>query len=85
MPGGIDQVEDVVLPVGGVVVQPHRVGLDRDPALALEVHAVEDLGGHLPQLERAGQLEKAIGERRFAVIDVRDDREIPNETLIHAI
>ena len=50
--------------------------LDRDAALALEVHRVEHLRFHLARLQRAGQLEKAVGERRLAVIDVRDDREI---------
>jgi hypothetical protein len=50
--------------------------LDRDAALALQVHRVEHLRRHLTHLERAGDLEKTVGERRFAVIDVRDDREI---------
>jgi hypothetical protein len=70
--------------VGGAVAQPNGVSFDRDAALALQVHAVEDLRRHLTELQRAGELEKAVGERRFAVIDMRDDREIPNEPLIHA-
>ena len=53
--------------------------LDGDPALALEVHRVEHLGLHLARLQRAGELEEAIGERRLAVIDVRDDREVADE------
>ena len=81
--GRVDQVEDVGLAVLGGVVQPHRVGLDRDAALALEVHAVEHLRRHLAHLQGAGDLEEAIGQRRLAVVDVRDDREITDVGLIH--
>src|SRR5262245_55115751 len=57
--------------------------LDGDAALALEIHRVEHLRFHLAGLKRAGDLEKPVGERRFAVIDVRDDGEIPDVGLIH--
>ena len=46
--GGVDEVEHVVLAVLRLVVEPDRVLLDRDAALALEVHGVEELLGHLP-------------------------------------
>ena len=74
----VDQVEDVLLAVVCPVVEPDRVRLDRDAALALEVHAVEHLRRHLAELECPGDLEKAVSQRRLAVIDVRDDREIPD-------
>ena len=60
------------------------MSLDGDPALALEIHRVEDLRLHLTRLERAGELEQAVGQRRLAVIDVRDDREIADESLVHS-
>ena len=60
------------------------MGLDGDAALALEVHGVEDLGLHLARLERTGELEKTVGQRRLAVVDVGDDREITNESLVHS-
>ena len=52
------------------------VRLDGDAALALQVHRVEHLRLHLARGQRAGQLQQAVGERGFAMIDVRDDREI---------
>ena len=67
-----------------MVVEPDGVGLDRDAALALEVHAVEDLRFHLPRLQRAGELEKPVRQRRLAVVDVGDDRKVTDEALIHA-
>ena len=72
----VDEIEDVVLAVVRRVVQADRMRLDGDAALALEVHRVEDLRLHLARLQRAGELEKAIGQRRLAVVDVRDDREV---------
>ena len=61
----------------------HGLRLDRDPPLALELHRVEELLAHLPLRDGAGQLEDAVGERRLAVVDVRDDREVANAVLLH--
>ena len=83
VPGRVDEVQDVLLAVVRRVVQADRVGLDRDAALALEVHRVEDLRFHLARLQRAGDLEKAIGQRRLAVVDVRDDREVADVLRVH--
>ena len=80
----VDQVQDVLLARLRRVVQADRVRLDRDAALALEVHGVEDLRFHLARLERAGDLEEAVGQRRLAVVDVRDDREVSDVSGIHA-
>jgi hypothetical protein len=57
--------------------------LDRDAALALEVHAVEDLRFHFARLERAGELEKTVREGGLPVIDVCNDREVADEALVH--
>ena len=69
--GRVDQVDDVVVPVEADVL-----GLDGDAPLALDVHRVEVLGAHVAGLDGAGQLEDAVGQRRLAVVDVRDDREV---------
>ena len=82
--GGVDQVELVGLPVGGRVEDADRLRLDRDPALALEIHRVEDLLPHVPLGDRAGQLEDAIGQRRLAMVDVGDDAEVSDQILLHS-
>ena len=43
MAGRVDQVEDVILAVAGAVFEPHRLRLDGDAALALDVHGIEHL------------------------------------------
>jgi hypothetical protein len=71
--GRVDQVQDILLAIDSRVVQTDRMGLDGDTALTLEVHGIKDLCLHLTCLERTGELEKTVGQRGLAVIDVRDD------------
>jgi hypothetical protein len=74
--GRVDEVELVGLAVLGEVVHADGLRLDRDPPLALELHGVEQLRAHQPRVDRLGQLEDAIGQRRLAVVDVGDDAEV---------
>ena len=76
--GRVDEIE--LVPAPG---HAHRLRLDRDPALSLELHRVEELLAHVALRDGPGQLEDAIRERRLAVVDVRDDREIANAVLLH--
>ena len=46
--GRVDQVDDVAVPL-----EPHVLRLDRDAALALEIHRVEVLGAHVARVDRA--------------------------------
>ena len=59
VPGGVDQIELILFAVLGSVAQADRTGLDGNTALALEVHAVENLIGFLPRADRAGEFEQA--------------------------
>ena len=77
VPWGVDQVQVVDLAVAGPVGDPNRLRLDRDPALALELHRVEELRPVLGA-DGARQLQQPVGERRLAVVDVGDDREVAN-------
>ena len=73
--GSVHQVELIALPL-----EPHGLGLDGDPPLALDVHVVEHLGvaAHLPVGEPARRLDQPIGKRRFSVINVSYDTEVTN-------
>ena len=72
----VDEIEDVVLPVLRLVVEPDRVLLDGDAAFLLEVHGVEELGAHLARGQSTRHLHEAVGQRRLSVIDVGDDRKV---------
>ncbi len=75
MPGGVDEVEHVLL---AVVHMHHRDGrrLDGDAALAFEVHRIELLGLGLAIGDGVGGLEEPVGERGLAVVDMRDNGEV---------
>ena len=82
--GRVDQVQ-LVLPAVVDVGQPDGLGLDGDPPLPFEVHAVEVLLAHLPRGHRVGQLQHPIGQRGLAVVDVGDDAEVADVGLIHVV
>ena len=81
--GRVDQVQVVGLAVGGGVLDPHRLRLDRDPPLALEVHRVEHLGLHFLRIDGAGDLEDAVGQGGLAVVDVGDYRKVAD--VVHRV
>ncbi len=76
MAGGVDEVELVLLAVAGLVLQRDALGLDGDAALALDGVGVQHLLLHLTRLQAAAELDEAVGERGFAVVDVGDDGEV---------
>ena len=78
MAGRVDEVELVALPLDA-----HRLRLDRDAALALEIHRVEHLLAHVTTGDGVCELEDAIGQRRFPMIDMGDDREVADAVLSH--
>ena len=59
------------------------MGLDGDAAFAFEVHIVEQLGLHIAVGDGPGKLQDAVGQGRFAVVDMGDDGEISNAVRIH--
>ena len=71
-PGRVDDVE-----LDAAVADRGVLGEDRDALLALEVHRVHDaLVDVLVRAERAGLPEHRVDERRLAVVDVGDDRDV---------
>ena len=81
----IDQVEFVGAAITRRIAHAHGTRLDGDPLLALQIHRIEQLRLHLTAGDGLGLFQQAVSERRFAVIDVRNDREIPDESWIHAV
>ena len=78
VPRGVDEVELVFLAVVGLVAHAYGLAFDRDAALALDVHRVEELGLHIALGDGARHLEDAVGKRRFPVVDMGDDGEVPD-------
>src|SRR5262245_27651982 len=77
--GRIEEVKPVFLAFSRGVTHRDRVRLDRDPALAFEIHRIEELILFLAVVNRAGALEQAIRQSCFAMIDVRDNAEVAGQ------
>ena len=69
----IDQIELIRLAIVGVIRHANGIGLDRDAALALDIHGVEQLRLHVAFVDGMGELEDAIADRGLAMVDVRND------------
>ncbi len=76
---GIDQVELIGLAISRLVTQGCGLGLDGDAALPLQVHGIEHLGLHLAVGQAAAQVDDAIRQRGFAVVDVGDDGKVSGQ------
>ena len=71
----IDQIQDVLLPVQGVV-HLDGLALDGDAPFTLQVHVVQVLGLHVTIGDGAGHVQEAIGQGALSVVDVGDDAEV---------
>lgn len=76
MTGGINKVQLIRLSVPRRVFQRDALRLDRDPPLTLKVHGIENLICHLPVAETTTVLDKPVGQRGLAMVDVGNDREV---------
>ena len=85
--GGVDEIELLGLAVFGEIHHADGVGFDGDATLAFELHGIEDLlvTRHFTGAERSGDLQHTVRERGLAVVDMRDDREVPNRSAVHAL
>jgi hypothetical protein len=63
---------------------PDRLALDGDAALTLDVHPVEVLRPGMTRVDDPGQLQHPVGQRGFAVVDVRDDAEVADDRRVGA-
>ena len=79
----IDEVEDILLAVLGLVYSADGLGLDGDSALPLQIHIVQHLGLHLPAGQKAGFLNNPVRQGGFAVIYVCHNTKIADFALIY--
>ena len=78
MAGRVHQIDLIGLAVFGSVHQAHGLRLNSNAALTLDIHSIEHLFLELSALDATTFLDQSVGKGRFAVIDMRDNREIAN-------
>ena len=72
----VNEVQLVDLTVLRLVIQRHALCLDRNTTLALQVHRIEDLLGHLTIRQAAALLDEPVSQGRLAVINMGDDGKV---------
>ena len=82
MAGRVNQIEFIVLPVMGFIIEPHGGHFDGDAALALDVHRVEKLLLHVPPLDCSRELQQPVGQGGLAVVNMGDDAKIADVLLM---
>ena len=85
MARGVDQVELVGLAVLCSIVHGHGTRLDGNAALALDIHVVQDLILHGALVHALGQLQNAVGQGGFAVVDMCNDAEVADVVSCHVV
>ncbi len=83
MAGRVHQVELVQLTVGGLVVHGHRMALDRDSPLPLQVHRIQVLLRQDPLRHRRRVLQQAVRQSRLSMVDMGDNAEIALVVRLH--
>ena len=72
----IDKVQLVVVTVFRFVRNGNRLTFYRNAALALNIHVVENLVFHFALVDDVRFLNQTVGQRRFSVVDVRNNAKI---------
>jgi len=84
MPGSVNQVEFVPLPIK-FVIHLNGMALDGDPPLLLQFHAVENLVVHIPLRHRIGDLQQPVGQGTLPMVNMCDDTKITDIVHFSAI
>ena len=79
----VNQIQDVRdVSVRSILWSPRQTDglrLNRDAAFALDVHAVEVLRSHVAGINDTGELQHAVGQGGFTVVNMRDDAEVAQQ------
>ena len=61
------------------------MGFDRDPALFLKIHRIEQLILHLPGRDRARAMQQSVRKRGLPMVNMGDDAKISNVCCVHLL
>lgn len=78
MSGSINEVQLIGFTIPGLVVERYALGLDGDATLSLQLHGIQHLFFQLALGQPTADLDEAVRQGGFAMIDMSDDGEIAN-------
>ena len=82
MARGVNEVQGIGLAVFRFIIKVDGPGFDGDAPLTLQVHVVQELVLHLPLGHGVTQLQQAVCQGGFAVVNVSDDGKVADVGLI---
>ena len=82
MARGVNKVQGIGLAVFRFIIKVDGPGFDGDAPLPLQVHVVQELVLHLPLGHGVTQLQQAVCQGGFAVVNVGDDGKVADMGLI---
>ena len=74
----IHQIQHIILAIFSAVIQPHSLGFDGDAAFTLDIHVIKHLIFHFAVTQPATGLNQTVGNGRFTMVDMRDNRKVPD-------
>ena len=74
----VDKIKLVGIPILSLKGQSDTLTFNGYATLPFNIHGVKDLSRHFPVTKTPAQLYKAISDRRFTVIYMRDNGKISN-------
>jgi hypothetical protein len=77
MARSVDKVQFIFLTILARIGKVDCLALDRDAALTLDIHIVENLVAKLTVFDKIRMLDQAVGKRRFSVVYMSYDAEVP--------
>ena len=81
--GRINQVENILFPVFGLVYGTYSLGFDGNAPLPFQIHIIQHLFLHFPAGQKAGLFNDPVRQCRFSVINMGNNTDIPDFTLIY--
>ncbi len=78
MSWSVDQIEVIDFTVHRLVRQRSCLRLDRNTALAFQIHRIKHLRFHFAIRQPTAQLNDSVGQSRLAMVDMGNDGEITN-------
>lgn len=66
----VNQVENVIFAIFGMIGQGNCIAFDGDTAFPLNIHIVQNLILKIPFIADTGELNQTVGKRGFSVINM---------------
>ena len=83
MSGSVNQIENILAAVLGLIYRPDCLGFNSDSPFPLQIHIIQDLVLHLPAGKQTGLLDNPVRQGGFAVVNMGDNTKVTDFALVN--